>query len=245
MALDIVEIPVKLRIKTGLHIGGGEENYEIGGVDRPFIKTRKLYSCCEVKEEPYIPGSSLKGKLRSLLECKLQLPGDDKNGEPHKCDKEFCVICDLFGRPSYNKEVNGKKVSIEGKQSTIRVSDFFLTEEFRKSLDEQTVYEYKTENTINRITGAAANRRTTERIVPGVEFEGKIRILFGKKYVKGEEGKKKEREYTEEEKKKLKEALWNALNLLEKDYLGSDGSRGYGAVEIVNKEEIKNELGIE
>lgn len=229
VSMDVVKIPIKLRIKTGLHIGGGEENYEIGGVDRPFIKTKKFYSNDEAREEPYIPGSSLKGKLRSLLESHLQYQGDEKEGEPHKCDRKFCEICDLFGRPSYRKKEENKE--IEGKQSAIRVSDFFLVHEFRGLLEQQRIYEYKTENTINRLTGAAKNPRTTERIVPGVEFEGNITLLLNG--------------YGNEEKKKLKNALWQALKLLEADYLGSDGSRGYGVVEIVNKREVVGKLGVQ
>lgn len=232
MVFKPLELKIRLKIKTGLHIGGGEENYEIGGVDRPFIKTRKFYNGYEEKEEPYIPGSSLKGKLRSLLECSLQLQGDEKEGEPHKCDKEFCEICDLFGRPSYKKEGgNRKQKEVKGKQSSIRVTDFFLVKNFRNLLENKEIYEYKTENTINRITGAAMNPRTTERIVPGVELEGEIKLVL--------------HDYTDERKKKLKKTLWDALELLEKDYLGSDGSRGYGTVEIVNKGEIKEKLKVD
>ena len=233
MGFKPLKIEVKLKVKTGLHIGGGAENYEIGGVDRPFIKTRRFYENNECKEEPYIPGSSLKGKLRSLLECAKKAEenytGDEEEGKPHQCDREFCEICNLFGRPSYKKKDENKEVN--GKQSALRVSDLFLEEEYKNNLENEEIYEYKTENTINRITGAAINPRTTERVVPGVVFKGELKLLLHR--------------YDDEEQKKLKNALWEALKLLEEDYLGSDGSRGYGYVEIVNKEEVKQKLGVQ
>ena len=44
---------------TGLHIGAGKDSIEIGGMDNPVIKHPHT-------GEHYIPGSSLKGKVRSL-----------------------------------------------------------------------------------------------------------------------------------------------------------------------------------
>ena len=50
----------KIKVLTGLHIGGPTTGLNIGGVDNIVIK--------DAKGKPYIPGSSLKGKMRSLLE---------------------------------------------------------------------------------------------------------------------------------------------------------------------------------
>ena len=57
-----IKIQTSITLVTGLHIGGSSENVEIGGIDSPVIKlgTRE--------NQPYIPGSSLKGKMRCLLE---------------------------------------------------------------------------------------------------------------------------------------------------------------------------------
>ena len=55
-----ISIRAKLVTKTGLRIGGTEEGMSIGGAENPVI--RDYYG------KPYIPGSSLKGKMRSLLE---------------------------------------------------------------------------------------------------------------------------------------------------------------------------------
>ena len=78
----------KLSCKTGMRIGGSKEELEIGGVDNPIIRdpTDKL---------PYIPGSSLKGKLRSLLEYKYDRIGP--NGSPCGCARADCPVCCLFG----------------------------------------------------------------------------------------------------------------------------------------------------
>lgn len=46
---------------TGLHIGGGGENLDIGGLDKPVVRD-------PLTQFPYLPGSSIKGKLRSILE---------------------------------------------------------------------------------------------------------------------------------------------------------------------------------
>lgn len=50
-----------LECVTGTRIGGTQEKFEIGGIDNPVIKD-------PLTDLPYIPGSSLKGKLRHLLE---------------------------------------------------------------------------------------------------------------------------------------------------------------------------------
>ena len=48
-------------VETGLHIGGGGENLNIGGLDKPIIRD-------PLTQYPYLPGTSIKGKLRSILE---------------------------------------------------------------------------------------------------------------------------------------------------------------------------------
>ena len=56
-----------LLVETGLHIGGGGENLNIGGIDKPVIRD-------PLNQYPYLPGSSIKGKLRSILERVLNKP---------------------------------------------------------------------------------------------------------------------------------------------------------------------------
>lgn len=63
----------QLSAETGLHIGGGGENLDIGGLDKPVIRD-------PLTKYPYLPGSSIKGKLRSILERLLNKPLNRKGG---------------------------------------------------------------------------------------------------------------------------------------------------------------------
>jgi CRISPR-associated protein Csm3 len=204
--LEYTEIKRTLVCKTGLRIGGSREDIEIGGLDNPIIRD-------PVTKLPYIPGSSLKGKLRSLLEYR-----EGKitpNGEPHGCTDKSCLICKVFGPH--------RVVSHEFGPSRIIVRDALLTEESKKELEEKlesgAMYtELKQEVSINRRTGTAsgAGPRTMERVPAGTKFALHIvlRIFEG------------------DDKDKLVEFVKKGLDLLQKDYLGGSGTRGYGWVEI-------------
>ena len=141
-------IRTTLELLSGLHIGGNGDNVEIGGIDNPVI--RKSTG----DRQPYIPGSSLKGKLRCLLE---QIYGSPKIGGNEK-------INNLFGYSGANKP------------SKIIVRDAFLTEEsaslLRANQDnlDAPYTEGKWENVIDRIKGTAEHPRQTERIPAGVSF---------------------------------------------------------------------------
>ncbi len=230
--LGKVIIKGMLHCETGLHIGASKENLEIGAIDSPVIRD-------PITREPYIPGSSLKGKMRSLLEKIITEVEVQKEKYPifpnrpggsgtnrHECNdwepddtktfpgSRYCPICRLFG------STKGKK---DGKNWPARliVRDAFLTKDSRQKLEEidtGLLYtEWKWENSLDRVT-AAANPRQLERVPRGTEF-------------------KFEMAYTVESKDDLEEDLKNiktALELLEMDYLGGHGSRGYGQVEICN-----------
>ena len=58
----------QIELVSGLHIGSGNAEMHIGGTDNPVIKN-------PVTNQPYIPGSSLKGKMRSLLEWRAGVVG--------------------------------------------------------------------------------------------------------------------------------------------------------------------------
>ena len=199
----------KIRLKTGLHIGAQRETMDIGGVDNPVIKD-------PITGLPYIPGSSLKGKLRSLLERAKGLELNRNIGTMHNpiwihaCDKSYdeiknCEVCRLFG-------TSGKEG--DNYPARILVRDAILTEEFEKRWED--IVEIKYETAIDRIT-SAANPRPMERVPPGVEFE--FEIIYN---VEDEETREQD----------LKN-LFSAMKLLEDDYLGGSGSRGYGKVEIL------------
>ncbi len=136
----------KMELITGLHIGGNKENVEIGGVDNPVIRRT-------IDNVPYIPGSSLKGKMRSLLE---QISGAAEIGNND-------AVNDLFGFAK--KDLSSKLI----------VRDAYLTENSMNMLNESEYTdmpysEVKFENTIDRVKGKADNPRQTERVPAGVFF---------------------------------------------------------------------------
>lgn len=136
----------KIKVVTGLHIGSGNTEMHIGGTDNPVIKNA-------VTNEPYIPGSSLKGKMRSLL--RLYRGGDDSNE----------LVVKLFGAGGDKKNA---------KPSCLSFWDCFLTEDWKKKQDKMYT-EVKMENTIDRVKGTA-NPRNTERVLPSAEFDFKLTV---------------------------------------------------------------------
>jgi len=197
-------------VRTGLHIGGGNGRVEIGGIDAPVIKN-------PVSNDPYIPGSSIKGKMRSLLEWK-EGKVKESGGEPCSCGKPDCPICRVFGCR------NGKE-SAEGKlrgPSRLLVRDAEIAPESKEEKTKKPILEEKSENSIDRIT-AVAKPRQMERVVPGVRFDFEMvyRIID-----MGDDGK--------HDKEFFDSVVLEGLRLLQNDYLGGSGSRGYGRIEFIN-----------
>ncbi|MBT1248362.1 MULTISPECIES: type III-A CRISPR-associated RAMP protein Csm3 [unclassified Thermosipho (in: thermotogales)] len=214
-------VRAELVLLTGLHIGGQDNTMEIGGIDNPVIKDERGI--------PYIPGTSLKGKLRTLMEYYHEKIDENqlvwaKKGEIkiHMCDDKDCPVCNLFGR-NHGKHtfVNRENKIFENLMPTrliVRDSKLIqesITEEMRNNLD--TSYtEVKHENTIDRIT-SSANPRQNERVPAGARFKVEFVINV----------------YNDEKVRYLKELI-TAMKLLEDDYLGGSGSRGYGKVKFEN-----------
>lgn len=145
--LKKIKITATLELISGLHIGGNGDNVEIGGIDNPVIKMPTK------DNQPYIPGSSIKGKMRCLLE---QIYGSTTVGGND-------IINNLFGCSRTNQP------------SKIIVRDAYMTEPcvnlLRNNDNLDMPYtEGKWENVINRIKGTAEHPRQTERIPAGVEF---------------------------------------------------------------------------
>jgi CRISPR-associated protein Csm3 len=213
-------IKSKLRLETGLHVGGSKDSVEIGGIDNPVIKIGTK------KNQPFIPGSSLKGKLRSLLE---QIEGcseigggtkkEDTNGKKvdykfEEKPKQIQEIINLFG------------FSNDNKPSKIIVRDAELTDESIEELEkcdflDMPYTESKYENTIDRVTGITVNGgiRQTERVPAGVVFMVEFVINVWSEDNNG---------------KALFDLLAKAIKALELDYLGGSGSRGYGKVQFID-----------
>jgi CRISPR-associated protein Csm3 len=199
MGMKIVEVKGNIDILTGLHIGAGDGEVHIGGIDSAVIKN-------PIDGAPYIPGSSLKGKIRSLLELYY---GISFKGKPSsREDKTGNLTPVIFGDTS--------------KQGMSRIifRDCFLSENSKVRLRTKNILptEEKSENSIDRISGTAESPRNIERVIPGLSFDFSmsIKILDGDK---------------ENEFKKI---LQKGLFLLEQDALGGSGSRGYGKVEFNN-----------
>ena len=232
-----------IETETGLHIGGTAETLKIGGSDNPVIRDKN--------GRVFIPGSSLKGKIRSLLEVKdgkskvsiqfykyengkkkitrpkknekenytfllseltddkLKLKNDEKGYDisalPCDCGETDCHICMLFGP---HKSENIKEPS----RAIIR--DAYLKLDDGKSYYEHL--EIKPENVIDRVKGTAQHPRFIERVVKGSNFE--YEIIFNI--------------YKEENDKKLIKKFIEGMKLLEDDYLGGSGSRGYGKIKF-------------
>lgn len=198
-----LEITGKIKVMTGLHIGGSKEFSAIGAVDSPVM--RDTYS-----NMPFIPGSSLKGKLRFLLQEKY---GKKARDEKTNHNDDDLRVKRLFGSSNDKKDEKSFK-------SRLYFSDSFISNE--KDLNKmgiEQITEVKFENTINRFT-AIANPRQIERVIRGTEFD--MSVIYNAD----------SQEDLREDIKNLKEAF----ELLEYDYLGGNGSRGYGRVKIENLE---------
>ena len=192
--------------ETVLHIGGSNDSIDIGGSDNPVIRD-------SISNLPYIPGSSLKGKLRTLLE--LYYPDStqsvlDNGGKP-STDTD-CVATQIFGIAADNSADNDKTLKFP---TRIIVRDAYPTEEtvekWEKSDNIINGAELKIENTIDRIKSSAMPRNF-ERVPRGSEFN--FEIIFSR---------------YEDDENNFKDIL-KAMELLEDNYLGGSGSRGYGKI---------------
>ena len=206
--------------ETGLHIGAGKGSLDLGGADNPVVK--------DAFGRPYVPGSSLRGKMRSLLEqsAGLVAPSDlvflsRRRGQEvriHQSDEPGDEICLLFGRnPGRVERVSGD--AMEPKTATpARLTAYdapldldSITVQMRENLDDELT-EVKSENAIDRIT-AQSSARTLERVPAGAKF--KVRLVL---------------DILCAEDRELVAILVQGIRLLEDDALGGGGSRGSGRV---------------
>ncbi len=194
-----LRINATLKILTGMHIGAGSDFAPIGAVDSPFVRD-------PLTKRPIIPGSSLKGKMRTLLAkqtCASYILNDITN------DTE--LVKRLFGSSSKN----------EARPARLQFYDLFVKEECAKNFQniETDTYmgEIKFENTISRTSGIA-NPRQIERVPAGVEFA--FTLVYNIE--------------TLDEIEEDLQALAEAITLLQMDYLGGHGSRGYGRVQLTD-----------
>jgi CRISPR-associated protein Csm3 len=203
--VKIVSFNGKIICKTGLHIGGVNSQMKIGGVDSEVIRH-------PVTDYPYIPGSSIKGKMRSQLEKKLGKINE--KGRPCGCGQENCNICKLFGAHMNTKS--------EAAPTRIIVRDAYLSNEtiesYKNLLEDKGAgyIETKAENIINRKTGTSDNPRFIERVPEGSIFDFNIQLQI----------------FNSDNEKELINTVMDCLELVEDSYIGGNGSRGYGQVKF-------------
>jgi CRISPR-associated protein Csm3 len=188
-----------ITLKTGLHIGGTNAALNIGGPDKFVVRN-------PINNVPYIPGSSLKGKMRALVEI---YNGETNGGKPTNNPNHKAGA--LFGVSGDNEQSHASRLIVRDAELDINSCDFSNTD--------LPYTESKTEVAIDRVT-AKANPRTFERVPAGAQF--KLNMVLNI--------------FEGEDEAQLKATLKQAIELLEDDYLGGHGSRGYGQVEIALEE---------
>ena len=216
MQLQNIQIlTADLILESGLHIGAGDSEIHIGGIDNSVVKH-------PITGEPYIPGSSLKGKIRSLLEW-----------------KSGAVQEDPLGKKEYDRSAGAQQTAVKHILQLFGISGDTQDEGFQKKIghtrlafwdcpldpayaqeqrDNDRLYtEAKSENHINRISGTAEHPRQTERVPAGAKFRFKLTL----KTFDGDDAT-------------LRQTLLTGLKLLEWDSLGGSGSRGYGKVRFAD-----------
>lgn len=186
-----------LHLLTGMHIGASSDFAPIGAVDSPFIRDM-------ITKQPIIPGSSLKGKLRTLV---VKSYVDDY------------VLPNIENDPKTIKRLFGSAGKNVAQPARLQFFDSFMTKDSVQQfeiLDTDTyIGEIKFENTINRLT-ASANPRQIERVPAGAEFT--FELMYNVEAL--------------DEVQEDMQIVANGLRLLQMDYIGGHGSRGYGRVRL-------------
>jgi len=200
----------KITALTGLHIGGTNSSVSIGGIDNTIIRN-------PLTEEPYIPGSSLKGKMRSLIELSYGTLGDKPMGvvEYGASQDPDVIAAKLFGvipKKSKEKDANGKS---RQRPSRIIVRDAKLDlESVVNNSSELPFTEIKTEVVIDRISSKAMPRQL-ERVPAGAQFDFSMVLnIFD----------------ADENEEALVKHVFLGLQLVQDDYIGGHGSRGSGQI---------------
>lgn len=186
-----------LTLKSGLHIGGTNAALNIGGPDKFVVRN-------PINNIPYIPGSSLKGKMRSLIEI-TEGCISDKGLASEDPDS---ISGKLFGTATGKDNNRPSRLIVRDAELDVSNPQLFENTDLPYT-------ESKTEVAIDRIT-AAAKPRTFERVPAGASF--KLNMVLNI--------------FEGENEKELKDTLKKAISLLEDDYLGGHGSRGYGHIKI-------------
>lgn len=194
-----LKISGTIEVLTGMHIGGNSSFSAIGAIDSEVLRD-------PLSGVPVVPGSTLKGKMRTLL-------AKAYNRVVGSHDQDDERILNLFGCGSQADKVRNSRVIF---------ADCVMDEESLRKKGVEISTEIKFENTINRLT-AVANPRQIERVIRGAEFP--LEVIYEVRFDDNEA-----LDSTIEDMRLLGEGF----RLLEYDYLGGHGSRGYGKVKFNN-----------
>lgn len=206
--MKLVKITGIMRTMSGVRINGADVEIGPGGADNRIVRNA-------IDGQPYIPGSSVKGKMRSLLEDKYgrrNSKGEtQQKGMPCGCGSDKCVICKGFGAHMNTSAKSGKP--------RFQFNDMILTDEFSGRDD---IIEITAATSINRDTGTAANGslRQLEQISRGVEFNYEFDI-FAENAKEAEE---------------LKNVLIEGMSRLEMTGIGQGNSRGVGKISFISRD---------
>lgn len=202
----------QIKLLTGMHIGGSKTALDIGGIDLNVIKT--------TEGVPFIPGSSLKGKLRSLL-------AREEGSDDVKKDSED--IKQIFGE-SPSKDSSGQITRLIVRDALINPDSKTKIENREGEFSEMEMdyTETKWENTINRKSGTAEHPRQLERVPAGTIFN--FELVYN--------------EFDDNKTDTHITLIKKAMRLLEDDYLGGSGSRGYGKIKFENVKFLQKNIEI-
>jgi len=226
--LGYVTISGTIKCVTGIHVGGSTDSIDKGGIDSPVIKN-------PVTNKPYIPGSSLRGRMRSILEKAYGLHLDKLVSDIYlhhwqENNPESKMICRTFGGFPSKSDKDGKKIKDTDKgniPSALIVRDCLLDDPNSEYMDGKLpITEAKMETAIDRIT-SAAHPRTIERVPSGARF--KFEMIY--KVQTDRQGNFREAD-NNNLRNDLKNLLWVMEIIEKKDGLGGHSARGYGQVEF-------------
>lgn len=189
----------KIEILTGLHIGGSKEGLKTGGIDNPVIRN-------PITNQPFIPGSSLKGRFRMALEVKYNdISIENKGAGPSSNNTHISQVVKLFGNSDSKKQTEPTRL-------------IFRDAKLSQGYEEYAQGEEKIEVKMDRqkMAGFSGANRTQERIPAGAffDFEVMMRLFEG------------------DNDKMFSDRLEEAMKIVELEFLGGSGSRGYGQVKF-------------
>lgn len=253
----LVEFSLVFETRTGLLIRMPlqAQAYRIGGADQYPMVTKIRRKGVEL-EVPYVPGSSFKGRMRSLLELafgKKLYSTDEKIWQHARTIQKAmpisdliedvekrCVIDDLFGYPAFNYEQLRDRIKSEDPDrlndidkifnlltpTRLLVDDFFPTDDTITKLNARSIADFLEEKSENRI----------DRITSSADPRDVVRVKPGVEF----QGKATVLVFDNDVGmiKNYITTFATGLGLIELTYLGGSGSRGYGRVEF-KKIEVK------